>query len=382
MKKHLYLIGIFIGLGLHAQTALYNSGNLRIHENGQIGFHTNLINDASFDQNLGLVGFYGSGSISIAGAFAPLFFDVEIANDNGVTLQTIVNTANNTNFISGDFITPRNQPGIFYNFLEDAFFNGESNRSKINGYAQMTNRENYVFPVGDAQQLRSLVLNSEAINSEARCAYFREDPNAPSSFGSSFNTDRRSIRIGAISTAEFWRLEGAVASTVTLSWNERSDIAALTDDINTLVVMGWSKTGNQWVSLENTALGGDLTSGFITSETFTPNDFEILTFGSTNTPTETLTLDNYYLSPNGDGLNDVLIIPELEFSPNNSVRIFDRFGLKVFDKKNYTNEFDGTADDSSISIAREKGLPAGVYFYLVSLDDLQLNYQGFLYLAR
>ena len=236
--------------------------------------------------------------------------------------------------------------------------------------------------MGDAEQLRPLTLISESTNLEARCAYFFENPNAPLSFNATFSTDRLPTRIGAVSTTEFWRVEGLVPSTITISWSERSAIGTLTDDINTLIVMGWSKTGNQWISLGNTDLAGDLLSGFITSETFNPNDFEILSFGTLNTPTEILTLDNYYLSPNGDGLNDVLIIPELELSPNNSVRIFDRFGLKVFEQKNYTNEFNGTADNSSISISREKGLPSGVYFYLVSLDDLQLNYQGFLYLAR
>ena len=96
--------------GLQAQPALHNTGNIRIHEEGQIGFHTNLINNAAFDENLGLVGFYGPGSISISGAFMPIFFDTEIANNDGVNLRTSVGVTNNTNFIAGDFISPRNTP--------------------------------------------------------------------------------------------------------------------------------------------------------------------------------------------------------------------------------------------------------------------------------
>ncbi len=369
-------------LGLQAQTALYNTGNFRVHENGQLGFHTSFINDAAFDENLGLIGFYGSSAISISGAFAPIFFDTEIVHDSEVFLETSVNVANSTNFIAGDFSTSRNQSSVFFNFLEDAFAVVATNDSKINGYARITDKAVFTFPIGDAEELRPLTLISESNNTEARCAYFFEDPNAPISLNATFSTNRIPSRIRAVSNLEFWRLEGSVPSTITTSWTARSNVSALTDDVNSIVVMGWSKTGNQWVSLGSTDLAGDLSSGFITSETFTPDDFEILSLGALNTPTEILTLDNYYLSPNGDGLNDVLIIPELELSPNNTVRIFDRFGLKVFEQKNYTNEFNGTADDSSISISREKGLPAGVYFYLASLDDLGLNYQGFLYLAR
>jgi len=370
-----------MGFGTYAQTALYNSGNLRIHEDGEIGFHTHLINNASFDENLGLAGFYGSSLLTVSGAFMPVFFDTEIANDIGVELNTTVSVTNNTNFVVGDFMTPRNQSDVYFNFTQDAFYVGDGDPSKIDGYAAITNQQIFAFPVGDAAQLRPLILNSESTNAFAKCAYFLEDPNNPSAFPS-FNTDLRPRTISGISKREFWRLEGSVSSTITLSWNERSDMASLADNINKITLMGWNTSAGRWLSLGNEALGGDLSMGFVSSISFVPDDYEVITFGSLAEPEDILTLDNYLITPNGDGINDVLVIEEMAQSPNNSIQIYDRFGLKVFDMVNYTDEFGGVSNVNNLVINRDQGLPRGIYFYVIFLDDLGLNYQGFLYLER
>ena len=246
MKKLLF-IGLFATLGLNAQTALHNGGNIRIHQDGQLGFHTDLINEAAFDSNLGLVGFYGTNTPTVSGAFVPVFFDVEMAAENHALLQTGIDVENNTNFIIGNLMTPRDQAGTVYNFLQNSFYNGEGDLSKIDGYAAITNQQNTIFPIGDSNQLRPLILNSQDVNLFAKCAYFFEDPNAPSTFANGFNTVLKPQNISAISTTEFWHLEGSVASTISISWNDRSDIGALTNDVNTLIAVGWSKADGRWL---------------------------------------------------------------------------------------------------------------------------------------
>lgn len=47
MKNTLYIPFLLLSAGLCAQTALYNTGNLRIHDGGEMGFHTDLINNGS-----------------------------------------------------------------------------------------------------------------------------------------------------------------------------------------------------------------------------------------------------------------------------------------------------------------------------------------------
>ncbi|WP_299529426.1 gliding motility-associated C-terminal domain-containing protein [Ulvibacterium sp.] len=382
MRKILYILVLLQSSGIMAQPALYNSGNIRIHEQGQLGFHTNLINDSAFDQNLGLAGFYGFAPLTVSGAFIPSFFDVELANDSAVLLEVGLDNANNTNFISGDFLTPRNQSDVTYNFLPQAFYVGEGNFSKVNGYAEIISQQNFTFPIGDNLQLRPLILNSEGVNPSAKCAYFLEDPNNPTSFEEGFDTENRPRDIGAISTVEFWRLVGNVSSTISISWNERSNIGAITEDIGTIIPMGWNKSTGRWESLGEGGAVGDLNQGFVVSAPFIPDNYEIITFGTLGEPTDILDLDNYLITPNGDGLNEFLVIPELEQSPNNILRIYDRNGLKVFEKRNYVNEFNGFSNVDNMVIAREKGLPIGIYFYIVSLEDLNLDFQGFLYLSR
>jgi len=334
---------------------------------------------------LGLAGFYGNAPIEVSGAFAPTFFDAEFANEFNTILATPINLRNNGNFIFGNVITPRASSEVNLNFLENGFSSGEGNLNKVDGYVQMNTKQNFAFPVGTADQLKSLILSSESVNETARCAYFFENPDNPTTFPQSFNTQNRAQNLNGISTTEFWRLEGTIASTVQISWNELSDISSLVNQVENLTMVGWSKATNQWENIGSAPATGDLTMGFLSSLTFVPNDYEIITFGDgTNMPDEPLDaidLDNYLVTPDGDGLNDNLVFPELEQSPNNNVQIYDRFGLKVFEKDNYTNEFNGFATTGSFVINQGDGLPSGVYFYIAKLHDLGLEFQGFLYLV-
>ena len=383
MQKPLIIVSFLLAVWANAQTALYNSGNIQIHDQGQMGFHIDLINDGAFDENLGLAGFYGDIPLTVSGAFAATFFDLEISNPDNVSLDTSLNTRNNVNFIMGDFFTNRTQIDNYLNFLDDATSNGSSDISKVDGYAGVSNKQNFTFPVGDELQLRQLILNSNVSNIFARCAYFFEDPSNPSTFPSGFSTNTRDASLGAISNTEFWRLEGSVPSTIQITWNDRSNIGALVTEVSRLGIVGWRKSSNQWVNIGSNGAIGDLTQGFISSDSFIPDDYEVITFGdSMGEANELVNPDNFLVTPNGDGVNDVLVIPETELSPNNSIQIFDRYGLKVFEMNNYTNEFNGFATSNNFVIAKDKGLPSGVYFYILSLHDIDLDFQGFLYLTR
>ena len=385
MKTILHFLVLLFGLNLTAQTALYNEGNIQIHEGGEMGFHTDLINNSAFNENVGLAGFYdkedGSAN-TISGAFIPVFYDVEINNPQGVLLQIGMGILNHTNFMIGNIITPRQQQDIFYDFLGDAGYNGETDFAKVDGYASMNNQQNFVFPVGDAFQLRTLTLNSVGINTFSKCAYYREDPANSPSLGQNFDPTKKPRAIGDISNSEFWHLEGSVSSSIQIGWNPNSDITALTNDVATLIPVGWSISGQAWVNLGAASIVGDIDQGFLVSDHFIPNDYAVITFASMATPKELLTLDNYLVTPNGDGVNDFLFIEELELSQDHIIRIFDRNGLKVYEEKNYVNGFTGISNVDNLVINRNAGLPNGIYFYIVDMMDLKLSFQGFLYLER
>ena len=387
MKKNLHIVFLFWAGLLSAQTALYNNGNLRIHEGGTLGFHTSFINTSPMDNNLGLAGFYGPQNLTVSGTVVPQFYDAEVLVDNDLTLGLGMDISNNLNFVMGNVRTPLTQPTVYLNFLDTGFYTGESDLTKVIGYAAITNRQNFMFPVGDAQFYRPLVLNSQNTNSFAKCAYFFENTNNPNSLPGTYNTFEVSLDIEFVNDLEFWRVEGTVLSTVQLSWNERSDMARLTDDYTKIVPVGWSKLSQRWINLNSNTPMGDLSQGFVTSAPFVPDDYEIITLGVSKIPyeplsKEVLSLENYFVSANGDGINDSFFIPELADFDQNYVQIYDRYGIKVFEMENYTDEFVGFSNRDNVPFNEGMGLPVGVYFYTISIPEADLNYQGFLYLAR
>ncbi len=383
-KKYLLLVSLISIIGT-AQEAVHNYGNIQIHNNTNVGFHTNLINDGTFDQNMGLVGFYSEvGQLKVSGAFAPVFYDAEVAVEEGLLLETSVGVNNNANLITGDIITNRSQASVYSNFMDYSFYTGESSVSKINGYGAMTNKESFLFPVGDATRLRPLTIESVAINALAKCAYFFEDPNNSKTLNIDYSTDRKTSEFISVSDKEFWRLEGDVPSRITLTWDEWSNVRSLAEFLSDLKVVGWSKAENQWVNLGNTNVEGGMIYGSVTSDEIVPSDYEIITIGGNDDSLETFStieLDNYFMTPNGDGQNDILELEGVEESPNNVLQIFDRYGVLVYSKTNYQNEFNGQSNRENV-MSRDTGLASGIYFYIITMNDLRQKHQGYLYVSK
>lgn len=366
------------------QNAVHNYGTIQVHDTGLVGFHMDIINDGIFNQNLGLVGFYNNDNpITISGTSNPVFYDTEIAVDDGLFIENTVGVLNNINLISGIVYTPRSLSDITLSFISDSFYNGESNNTMVDGYTALLGKQIFTFPIGVDNRLRPLTISSDQTNDYAKSAYFYEDPNAPSLFGTSFNTDDTEDEFLSVSNYEFWHLEGEIPSTVTLSWDDQSFVSLLGEFITDLKIVGWSIANKQWENLGNSDVNGSMNEGTITSDKFIPNDYEVITLGGNNDLLETLNsvqLDNYYMTPNGDGINDTLVIEGIENSPNNSLQIFDRYGILVYSQQNYNNGFDGISNRKSV-LSRNKGLASGIYFYIITLNDLQIKHQGYLYLS-
>ena len=83
-----------------AQDAVHNFGAMQVHNGTSVGFHLDLVNDGVFNENLGLVGFYGyDKSITVSGTNTPVFYDSEILVDNNLYLETPIEILNNANLI-------------------------------------------------------------------------------------------------------------------------------------------------------------------------------------------------------------------------------------------------------------------------------------------
>ena len=93
------------------------------------------------------------------------------------------------------------------------------------------------------------------------------------------------------------------------------------------------------------------------------------------------------VTPNGDGIHDVLTIRGLEDFPNNTIRIYNRWGVQVYATNAYNtqgNVFDGTSQGRATVDADNK-LPVGTYFYILDYeneDGIQKSLSGYIYINR
>jgi len=109
----------------------------------------------------------------------------------------------------------------------------------------------------------------------------------------------------------------------------------------------YTEPGTYCVSLIVTGLGG-------CQDSIELCDFEV----GTGVPD----LPNLF-TPNGDGTNDNFVIRNISEFPNNSLTVFNRWGNKVYERRRYNNEWDGT------NSANGNKLPDGGYFYIFKPGD-------------
>ena len=96
---------------------------------------------------------------------------------------------------------------------------------------------------------------------------------------------------------------------------------------------------------------------------------------------------NQMVTPNADGKNDFLFIRGVESIRNSSLKIFNRWGVAVYEGENYNNQnnvFDGRSRGRS-TLSVEDYLPSGVYFYIfdyTTLDGENNVDSEYIYISR
>ena len=79
------------------------------------------------------------------------------------------------------------------------------------------------------------------------------------------------------------------------------------------------------------------------------------------------------ITPNDDGHNDMLVISGLNYYPENEIYIFDRWGQRVYHKKNYDNLNGWKAKYVGVD------LPVSTYYYVLKIkleESEDLTYKG------
>ncbi|MBO0592126.1 gliding motility-associated C-terminal domain-containing protein, partial [Cellulophaga sp. E16_2] len=114
-----------------------------------------------------------------------------------------------------------------------------------------------------------------------------------------------------------------------------------------------------------------------------------------DTATVTVIIENDYqkievnqmVTPNGDGKNDFLFIRNVEFALNNTLKIFNRWGISVYEGEGYNNQnnvFDGRSRGRS-TFSKDEYLPSGVYFYIFDYQDVNgkaITDSAYIYISK
>ncbi|MHB1177158.1 MAG: T9SS type B sorting domain-containing protein, partial [Daejeonella sp.] len=83
-------------------------------------------------------------------------------------------------------------------------------------------------------------------------------------------------------------------------------------------------------------------------------------------------------SPNGDGVNDVLVIENLD-NETISLHIYNAHGSLVYRNADYQNDWTGICNQGSL---RGKDIPDGTYYYVISKRNNKENYVRFITIKR
>lgn len=83
---------------------------------------------------------------------------------------------------------------------------------------------------------------------------------------------------------------------------------------------------------------------------------------------------NNMVTPNGDGVNDVWVVKNIDLYPNNEVKIFDRAGRVIYYKNGYNNEWDASFNGAQV--------PEDTYYYVLYFDSGKNKLTGFISVVK
>ncbi|MHC5353219.1 gliding motility-associated C-terminal domain-containing protein [Myroides sp. LJL115] len=262
-------------------------------------------------------------------------------------------------------------------FLKDSSWEQASDISHVDGYVEKIGKMDFTFPKGNKSMYRPAIITSAKEDKDAYLGrYVFDDSNF-------FHA--RSPYSGVIeelNTKEYWIIEKATNSAtdivLTLTWDSRTTPKKLLDNPEKdLHIVRWDSKQNLWVDE-----GGivDIASRQITTPVSVKGyGFFTLAKVKTDWILDGDVVIYNLVSSNEDNINDYFLIENIQRFPNNSVHIFNRWGVKVFETTNYDPQGDGSVNvfrgysDGRATIAKNEKLPTGTYYYIVAYEFKDAN---------
>ena len=257
-------------------------------------------------------------------------------------------------------------------FLGSAQAFNASQQSHSQAKTRITTQESFSFPLG--QQGRYLPLELQQATSAGLDVQLQLGP-------PSFQT--LSTEIEQLLPSHHWLIQGDKFAQVQLSWDQATLLNNYLDDLADLLLLGFN--GNQWEAIpasistnsSSNNAPSSLTAGVLVSDNrIDLGLYEALALGSRRRNTALQV--SQAITPNGDGINDVWFIDNIDRYPNAKIWVYSRWGNLVFHSAaHYRNHWNGSFENNN------KPLPEAPYFYQIDHDnDGSIDLEGWLYITR
>lgn len=350
---------------------LLNDGILYVYKD----FTNNGLFDYSTNKKTGYTIFRGLKAYKqeLGGTKSSKFYDVLFDNptsDFAFYLKSDMVISGTANFYEG--IVNMDHQEASMAFLSKAKAINASNKSFVSGMVEKEGNDAFVFPIGKKGFYRHAGLsNSKEASNTFYGEYFLDNSNALHAH------QNKALDIEWINDAEYWVIETEKLNghaILSLSWNENTTPSKLLkEDKAAIHIVRWDKKQHMWVDE-----GGFPDEGAKTITTpVAVEDYGVFTLGliKENTEVEGEIFVFNAVSPNDDNLNDYLIIENIHRFPVNHIEIFNRWGVKVYETRNYNsngNVFKGYSEGRG-TVKKSEKLPSGTYYYILKYDRTDAN---------
>jgi hypothetical protein len=231
-----------------------------MHSGAEVGLFGDFSNEGTFTNNLGTLRAVGSIPQTFNGTNAIHTNNFTInKGSSSLQLDNVLEIDNVLTFTNGLIITDHADIATeFVEFQDNATYSTASNASHIDGVIRKIGNDDFIFPTGDNNILRTISVSAPSDITDHFTAYYTE--NNPDGFYSRSLLD---INIDHVSSCEYWvlnRTGGSSNVEVSLSWDSNS---CGVDNLCDLLVSRWD--GTQWTSEGNGGATGSTAAGTLVS---------------------------------------------------------------------------------------------------------------------
>ncbi len=211
--------------------------------------------------------------------------NLRLSNNTSMTITGELQFSQN----GGEITTAKENCNSHIGFAEGSGWSNASDDQFIDGMVKVMHDRSFTFPIGANGEYHPIAISGGA---NTMAAYIAKNPSKITGTRALRNqySDQSTI-VDKVKSNGYWIIQGSNATSISLSWNRADNMAALTDNVEQLSILGY-KNGSWTVvsstlDINNTLFEGkeqSLATGTIsTSSDLIPSEFDYFTLGTVKT---------------------------------------------------------------------------------------------------